>query len=317
MRAVRFPRPGDPSVLRVVQVPDPEPPTQDRMLVRVAASSVNGTDLGMRAGGAPVVFGRVTGLGFDLAGEVLACGPAVTGFDPGDRIAALLGHTGGGQAEMAHVRQHRAARVPEGVDLVTAAAVPLAGLTALQALHGRAGLRARPGARVLVSGASGGIGIFAVQLALLAGAHVTGTASAGKQDFVRGLGAHDVLDHEEGAAPGRRYDVVLDTSGQLGPAAARAVLAAGGVYVTTRVASIASLGAVAASALRHKGPRSAVVATSARGGDLAHLLELVRRGSLRVPVDRVVPMTDIEAAHRRAESADVQGKVVVVVGSGI
>jgi NADPH:quinone reductase-like Zn-dependent oxidoreductase len=324
VRAVRFPRSGDPSVLRVEDVPEPAPPTGDRILVRVAASSVNGTDLGIRSSGAPAVFGRNVGLGFDVVGEVLACGPNVTAFDPGDRIAALLPHSGGGQAERVVLRQGRAARVPESVSTTDAAAVPLAGLTALQALYGKAGLRGRPGARVLVHGASGGIGSFAVQLALLAGAHVTGTASPAKQDHVRSLGAHVVLGHDEALRPGERFDVVLDTPGRLEPAAARPVLADDGVLVTTRVVSAAGVRALAADALaagarsagvrQRTGPRFTFVATSARSADLAHLLELVRTGRLRVPVDRVLPMAEIADAHRRAEGREVLGKVVVSVG---
>jgi NADPH:quinone reductase-like Zn-dependent oxidoreductase len=236
MRAVRLSGTGDPSVLRIDDVAAPRPPTGDRILVRVAASSINGTDLGLRRGvpGA-AVFGRLVGLGFDIAGEVVAVGPAVTAFAPGDRVAALLPHNGGGQAEEVVLRQGRVALVPGGVDIVEAAGLPLAGLTALQALFGRAGLGTRPSARVLVYGAAGGIGSFAVQLAALAGAHVTGTASAAKRDYVRGLGADDVVDHE-GALDGReRWDVVLDTPGLLDPVQVRPALAPDGVLVTTRV----------------------------------------------------------------------------------
>lgn len=314
MQAVRFPHPGDPSVLRLEEVPDPAPPRGDRLLVRVAASSVNGTDLGIRGRGAPPVFGRVAGLGFDVVGEVEACGPAVTAFAPGDRIAALLPHSGGGQAERVVVSQGRAARVPDGVTTTDAAAVPLAGLTALQALYRIAGLRGRPGARVLVYGASGGIGSFAVQLARLAGAaEVVGTASPGKREHVLGLGADEVLGHDEALATGRPYDVVLDTPGRLAADAARPVLAADGVLVTTRVVSVATGRALVGSRLRRSGPRFAFVATAARTGDLAYLLELVRTGRLRVPVDRVLPLAEIAAAHRRAEGSDVRGKVVVTV----
>jgi NADPH:quinone reductase-like Zn-dependent oxidoreductase len=313
VRAVRFSGTGGPSVLRVEDVPDPGAPTGDRILVRVAASSINGTDLGIRGHGAPPVFGRVTGLGFDVVGEVEACGPEVTAFAPGDRVAALVGHSGGGQAERILLRQKRAARVPDGVSTTDAAAVPLAGLSALQALFGRAGLRGRPGARVLVHGASGGIGSFAVQLARTAGAHVTGTASPAKQDHVRELGADEVLGHDEALTAGHRYDVVFDTPGRLDFAAARPVLAGDGVLVTTRVISASNVRALALGVVRRRGPRFAFVATAARSADLAHLLELVRAGVLRVPVDRVLPMAEIVEAHRYAEGREVRGKVVVTI----
>ena len=314
MRAVVFDRPGEPSVLRVDDVADPATPTGDRILVRVAASSVNGTDLGLRRG-APgsAVFGRRMRLGFDVVGEVVRCGPAVTAFAPGDRVAALLSHSGGGQADLVTLRQGRAALVPPEITAVEAAALPLAGLTALQALFGRAGLGVRQAPRVLVHGAAGGIGSFAVQLAVLAGARVTGTARAAKHEFVRGMGADEIVD-SRGELPDGRWDVVLDSPGSLDAAAVRRVLAPGGVLVTTRVASVRTAREVVRSAVR--GPRFAFVATAARSQDLARLLDLVRRGRLRVPVDRVFPLDRIADAHRYAESGEVRGKVVITVSAG-
>jgi NADPH:quinone reductase-like Zn-dependent oxidoreductase len=313
--AARFDRPGDPSVLRVDDVAEPDPPTGDRILVRVLASSVNGTDLGLRRG-APggAVFGRLTRPGFDVVGEVVRCGPTATAFGPGDRVAALLPHTGGGHAELVAVRQGRAALVPAEVTTVEAAGVPLAGLTALQGLHGKARLGVRIAPRVLVHGASGGIGAFAVQLAVLAGAQVTGTASAARLPFVQELGAQEALDSrtDDVTAGGRRWDVVIDTPGVLEPAAVRAVLEPGGVYVTTRVASAQTAREVALGALR-RGPRFAFVATAARSQDLARLLDLVRTGRLRVPVDRVFPLTRIVAAHEHAEQGGLRGKIIITI----
>lgn len=175
MRAARLVRAGGSVVPQVVEVLVPGPPVGAELLVRVTASSVNGTDLGLVRGGRLVraVSGGRVAPGFDLAGEVLACGPKVTGFQVGDRVMALLGHSGGAQAELVLLPQHRAARAPRTISLVEAAALPLAGLTALQALHGRAALHTRAAPRVLVVGAAGGIGVFAVQLARLAGGHVT------------------------------------------------------------------------------------------------------------------------------------------------
>lgn len=331
MRAVRISRAGDPSVLRVAEVPDPGPPTGDRLRVRVAASSINGTDLGLRRG-APgaALFGNVVGLGFDVVGEVDAVGPEVTAFAPGERVAALLPHRGGGQAGYVLLRQGRAARVPDEVTTIDAGGLPLAGLTALQALFGKAGLgfpawspegAPRTGAgepdspRVLVVGASGGIGSFAVQLAALAGATVTGTARAAKHAYVRELGATAVREHGDlggGRGNPERYDVVFDTPGRLDPALIDDVVAPGGVVVTTRVASPRTGAAILRGRL-HRGPRAAFVATAARSADLAHLLELVRVGRLRVPVDRVFPLDGIVEAHRYAEGPEIRGKVVITV----
>ena len=318
MRAVRFHHTGDPDVLSVEEVPEPAAPTGDRILVRVEASSINGTDLGIRRGAAgPVMLGRSPfAPGFDISGVVLGCGPRVTAFAPGDRVAALLGHRGGGQAERVLLRQGRAARVPDAVAVPEAAALPLAGLTALQALYARAGLGGRRSPRVLVNGASGGIGCFAVQLAALAGAHVTGTASgeAAKAAFVAGLGADVVIDHRthDVTALGERWDVVVDTPGLLPVDRVRRVLTDGGVLVTTRVLSAANLTALLTAPL-HRATRATFVATAARSADLAHLLELVRTGRLRVPVDRTFPIAEAATAHRYAESGSVRGKVVLTL----
>lgn len=309
MRAVRFAAFGGPEVLHVDVVAEPGPPERDEILVRVEASSINGTDLGLRRGGPARVatLGRMPFVpGFDVAGEVLACGPAVTAFVPGDRIIALVGHGGGGQAERIRLRQHRAALAPSTVPSTHAAAVPLAGLTALQAL-GLGGLAGRRAARVLVHGATGGIGTFGVQLAVLGGAHVTAVGSAARLDLATELGADAVLDRHavDVTALDERFDIVLDAAGTL-PFTPR-LLTADGVQVSVRPLS----GDALRSLLPHRrGPRFAAVRTAPRPGDLARLVRSVDRGELRAVVDGVFPMAEAAAAHRRAEGG-VRGKVVL------
>ena len=316
MRAVRMHGYGGPEVLAVDEVPGPRPPRGDEVLVRVCAASVNGTDLGLRRGGLPVAtWGRLPfTLGFDLVGEVVARGPRATAFRPGDRVAALLGHGGGAQADLVVLRQHRAARVPDAVADHAAACVPLAGLTALQALVGVAGLAVRPpGSRVLVIGASGGIGAFAVQLAALAGAHVTGVASGPKLDAVRSWGAAEVVDRHlvDVARLQGRWDVVLDAHGGRRFAEVRGLLRPGGTLVSTRPVSPDAWRAVSGVARRRVAPASyGAVMTSPRSQDLAHLLHLVAVGDLTAPLDTVVPVEQAAAAHARAGS-DAAGKVVL------
>lgn len=313
--AVQFTRFGTPSVLHVGEVREPRPPVGDELLVRVDASSINGTDLGLRRGEAKVAtWGRMPFTpGFDLSGSVLACGPRVTAFTPGDRVMSLLGHGGGGQAERVLLRQGRAALAPRSCSPVQAAAIPLAGLTALQALHRQARLASyRPGARVLVIGASGGIGSFAVQLAKLAGAHVTGTASGPKLAFVAGLGADEVLDHrrDDLTTLGVRFDVVLDSPAQYGFRRLRHLLSPGGVVVSTRPLAADALRSVVPDRWRRDPGRWAAVMTSAKSQDLAHLAELVDHQELRPAVHRSYPMTQAAAAHREAEGR-AAGKVVL------
>ncbi len=302
------------------EVPDPRPPTGSELLVRVAASSVNGTDLGLARGGVPLgVLSRAPlVLGFDIAGVVEACGPAVTGFVPGDPVIALLGHGGGGQAERVLLPQSRAALAPSSLGPVPAAALPLAGLTALQALRGRAGLHAREHPRVLVVGAAGGIGSFAVQLAKVFGARVTAVGSSDRAGFLRDLGADEVLDrHEPGLYAGdRRWDVVLDAPTVLTPAQARRPVVGDGVVVSTQPLAPGVLRGLAARPLRRGGPRLTAVATRARGHDLALLARLVDDGRLRVPVDRVLDLDDVVEAHRHVAGGAVRGKVVLTVAPG-
>jgi NADPH:quinone reductase-like Zn-dependent oxidoreductase len=317
MRAVRLQGSGGSTVPVVEDVPEPAAPAGTRLLLRVEASSINGTDLGMLGSGlTAAVIRRAGEPGFDVAGEVLACGPEVTAFSPGDRVMALLGHSGGGQAERVPVGQDQAARVPVSCSMVDAAALPLAGLTALQALYGRAALRARDSPRVLVVGASGGIGSHAVQLARLAGAHVTGAARGSALDFVTGLGADDVVDRRERplTALGRRWDVVLDTSARLSFREAGSLVEPGGVFVTTRGVGPDVRHELLPRALRGHRPSFAAVRTRPRSADLAHLAALVDTGRLRTVVDRAYDLDRIAEAYRHANGG-VTGKVVVTTAA--
>lgn len=319
MLAVRFGEFGDPEVLRVEEIAEPVAPSGDQLLVQVEASSVNGTDLGLRRGDAKLVtLGRMPFvLGFDVAGTVVACGPAVTAFRPGDKVMALLGHSGGGQAEQVLLRQNRAALTPRSVDAAAAAALPLAGLTALQAVHrhGRLGGFGSP-ARVLVLGAAGGIGSFAVQLAKIAGAHVTGAASGPKLGFVTDLGADAVLDYrrQDLTAVGERWDLIIDTPGRYRFHQLAGALTRTGVLVSTRPISPDVLRLAVPAVLRSRGPRFAVVATQACSQDLAHLAALVDHQLLRPAVDHVYPIFEAAAAHHRAAGA-ARGKVVLQIAT--
>ncbi len=299
-------------MLNIEEVPWPFP-QRDEVLIRVRASSVNGTDLRLRRGGLGLIGRLQLPLtpGFDVAGEVAACGPAVTAFRPGERVYAVVGHGGGGAAEYVTIRQSRVAAAPQGVPLAQAAAVPLAGLTALQALRGLG--RLRPGERVLVYGAAGGIGAFAVLLARLFGAHVTGVARASKLDFVRELGAHEVLATGEADLGGRggRWDLILDTPPALSFARVEGALTPGGRVISTK--PFPSSPAEVRASLHRPQPRFASVRTAERGLDLGLLTRLIDAGELRVPLDRTFALEEITAAHAYAEGPEVRGKVVVTV----
>jgi NADPH:quinone reductase-like Zn-dependent oxidoreductase len=210
MRAVGFRRYGAPEVLEELEVARPAPRLGE-VLLKVAAAGVNPADWALRGGRLrPFVRLKLPFVpGSDVAGVVEAVGPGVTRFGPGEVVYAMTPTSeGGGYAEYVAVAEDHVARVPPGLSLGEAAAVPLVSLTALQALRDRAGLAA--GDHILINGASGGVGSFAVQISKAMGARVTATCSARNAELVRGLGADEVLDYAgDGATGGPRYDVIF------------------------------------------------------------------------------------------------------------
>ena len=307
MRLHRF---GGPEVLQLGQLEPPQP-KGDELLVRVHATSLNHIDVGMRRGDLKAVtFWRLPlTLGFDLAGEVKACGPEVTAFRPGDRVYGAVGHQGGANAEYALIKQTRVALLPPALPFTEMATVPIAGLTALQALKTHARLGA--GQRVLVNGASGGVGAFGVLLAKLFGAQVTGVCRATKRDFVLGLGADRTLDYrEQDFTQGQdKWDVVFDAAGNRAFSDVQRVLSAQGVMVSTQLGPRLAL-ALVTTRLR-SGPRLSFVPARERSVDLAFLARLVETGELQVPVDRTFSFAELPEAHRYLEAGGVCGKVAV------
>ncbi len=238
MQAISFRRYGPPEVLERVQVERPGI-TPDAVLLRVAAAGVNPADTYLRGGRfhflmrsrLPIVPGA------DIAGVVESVGSAVTLVRPGDAVYAMLPPLpGGAYAEYAVVAERHVARAPHCISLAQAAAVPLAGLTALQALRDKAKLE--PGQRLLINGASGGVGSFAVQIAKAMGARVTAACSGRNADLVGRLGADEVMDYtqEDVTAAGAGYDVIFDAANAHAFRQWRRTLRPGGVLVTVNPA---------------------------------------------------------------------------------
>ncbi|UCM88972.1 NAD(P)-dependent alcohol dehydrogenase [Streptomyces marincola] len=317
MQAVLHDRYGGPDVLYLGRVPRPEPAAGE-VLVKVHAFSVNGGELAARAGRLRLVTGRrfPQRVGLDYTGEVAAAGSGVTRFAAGDRVWGVLGRRAGfgSAAEYVAVPAERVGRVPDGLGLVEAAALPVA-TTAVTALRDKAGLR--PGERLLVRGAAGGVGNAAVQLGRAYGAEVTALARAANLAFVRGLGAHEAVDHR-GVRPADlgRFDVVLDTVGtEL--RAFRRLLNPGGRMVTIAFdleRPAASLGYLAASAVHGRG-RVRFFSGEPKREHLDDLARHVAEGKLRPAVDTVFPLEEVAAAHRALEAGGVRGKYVVRVAA--
>jgi NADPH:quinone reductase-like Zn-dependent oxidoreductase len=313
MKAVEYDRYGGPEVLRLVDAPRPRP-GQGELLVRVRAAALNPKDVMVRSGKFRVLSGSrfPKRVGFDWAGEIEEVGPGVTGVAPGSAWYGMLdGFQGGACAEYLVVRRDQAAPKPPSLGFPEAAAVPLAASTALQAL--RLVAKVKPGNRVLVNGASGGVGSFAIQIAKLSGAHVTATASAANLDLCRRLGADDALDYRaaDPLSGGDRFDVVFDVFGNRSFGEARRALVKGGMFVSTVPAPRVFL-ATALTLLTRT--RAAFVMVRARADSLERLAEYVDDGKLAPVVEHVFPLERIAEAEAQVGSKHNRGKVVVTIG---
>jgi NADPH:quinone reductase-like Zn-dependent oxidoreductase len=314
MKAFTYERYGPPETLRMAEVDQPAPEASE-VLVKVLAASVNAADWHMLRG--KPLFSRATLgllrpkrhiLGVDVAGRVEAVGGGVTGFQPGDEVYAnLLDHGYGGFAEHVAVPVDVVALKPANMSFEEAAAVPMAATTALQGLGHHGPLQ--PGQQVLINGATGGVGSFAVQLAKASGAEVTAVTSTGNLELVRSLGADQVIDYtnEDFTGTGRRYDRILDTVGNRSVRDLRRALAAGGKAAVTGFTSVARLLAVS---LRG-GKDVATVQAHVTAKDLERLSELIEAGKVRPQIDRRYGFADLPAAIAYLEQGRARAKVVV------
>lgn len=313
MKAIRFHQFGAPEVLRFEQAPSPTP-GRGEVLVRVRAAAVNPKDCFVRKGKFRWLTGRRFPqlLGHDFAGEVKELGAGVGEFRVGDAVYGMLPpwRTGAYAEELAVSSKHLAA-APAGLSFVQAAAIPLAALTALQALRDLG--RVQSTDRVCLNGASGGVGTFAVQLASTFGAHVTAVCSERNAELCTRLGAADVIDyqHQDVARSERRFDLFFDVFGNRSFREIRRVLEPGGVYVTT-IFGPRALVRDWASRLTSK-RRSRLVLVRSSRADLELLARYVEQGRMMPVVDRVLPLGDAAEAHEYVQTKRARGKVVLAV----
>lgn len=313
MKAVRFHEYGDPDVLRYEDADLPVAGA-GQVRVRVAGTTFNGVDGNIRAGfmqgPMPVTLPHVPGL--DVAGTIDALGEGVSGFAVGDEVVGFLPFVDdGASAEYVLAPAASLAQAPTSIPLADAAALPVVGLTAWQALFDHAELK--PGQRILISGAGGAVGGYAVQLAKAAGAHVTATASPRSSDQVEANGADEVIDHtttEVTTAVTEPVDVLLNLA-PIDPAeftALTALVRDGGVVVSTTVW-------MPTPGDEDRGVRGIDLFVRSDATQLSELVARVDRGELTVDVAERVPLADLGSVHARAAAGTLAGKVIILPAS--
>ena len=316
MKAMVYTKFGSPDVLRLQEVEKPAPKDHE-LLIRVRAASANPYD--WRHLRADPFFIRFMGgglfrpkhriLGADIAGQVEAVGREARQFKPGDDVFGDGSY--GGYAEYVCVDEKKVALKPASLSFEEAAASPMAGLTALQGLRDKGRIWA--GQKVLINGASGGVGTFAVQIARSFGAEVTGVCSTGKMDLVRSLGADQVVDYkrEDVTTTGERYDLIFDVAAFRSVKKYRRILAAGGIYVLAggSMARILQLMLLSKTGAKNMTFLAARVSQE----DLRTLSDLLSAGKVKSVIDRCYPLEETAKAIRYLEDGHARGKVVITV----
>jgi NADPH:quinone reductase-like Zn-dependent oxidoreductase len=317
MRAIQIQKYGDRDVLQAVNLPRPEP-GETEVLIEIYSAAVNPIDWKLRSGGFRLIYPlKLPAIpGFDLSGIVAEIGANVKKIKVGDAVYARSNKTGGGTyAEWIALDEEVVARKPESLSHDMAAAIPLAALTALQALRNLAGLKS--GQRVLINGASGGVGMYAVQIArAMFDARVVATCSATNIDFVKSLGAQNIIDYKttdplKSPQSAEAYDCIFDVVMSLNFAQARKRLKPGGTLIGTSL----NADLLFSLALRNhfSSRKTRLILVQSNGQDLEDLAELARQGRLKSTIDSVFALEEIQAAHERSESGRARGKIVIQV----
>lgn len=313
MRIVQFQQYGAPQVLQMGEISPPEPGSGE-VCVRVSAAAINPKDCLIRKGKFSLMTGKKfpQTLGQDFAGRIESLGKGVSGFKPDERVFGMVNRwSGGAYAEYIVAPVSELTHMPESASYEQAAAVPLAAQTALQALRDLANVQ--PGQRVLINGASGGVGTFAVQIAKLLGGHVTAVCSQANLKLVSGIGADVALDYrtQDPLTLRQKFDVVFDVFGNKNYKQSKHLLTRSGIYVHT----IPNLQNVAQHLLTRwsLGKSGLLVAVRSRTKDLQTLAKWIQAGKIHPLIDRSVALEEVQAAHTYVETKRARGKVILVV----
>ena len=330
MRAAVIDRFGGPEVLRIADVPVPEPRAGE-IQICVAYAGVNPADWKGREGwlarieGPDYEFPHV--VGFDCAGIVSRLGPGVTRFNLGDRVigwANQVGRNRGTHAEYVCLPEDNPGRLPDDLDLAVAASIPVAGLTALQAARDADRAAAGPGKHILIYGAAGGVGSFAVGFARMLGARVAATCSARNVEYVRELGAEHVIDYRRDdihsalrAWSPAGVDAIVDIVGLGTLPRPLDLLKPGGIDVRIITLDESDAAGPSADDAAARGLRASVVAMYQSSNDLELIAEALCHGKIKTPHIKVLPLAEIAHAHRRLEEGHTRGKIVLEIAGPV
>ena len=320
MKAIVRDKYGSPDVLRLEEVDTPVP-ADDEVLIKIYAVSINGSDRealigkplyvrmgGLRKPGYPI-------LGSDIAGRVERAGKNITQFKPGDEVFGEIPGYQGGFAEYACAPEKTLARKPASLTFEQAAAIPQGGVIALNGIREKG--QVQPGQQVLINGAGGSAGTFAVQLAKLYGAEVTGVDNTGKLDFLRSLGADHVIDYtrEDFTKKGKQYDLILDLIAHRSVFAYRRALKPNGTYffVGGSVATLFQILFFGAWIKRSSGRNVRILMVPQNNRDLIAITQLCEEGKVRPVIDRLYPFHETPEALRYVTEGHARGKVVITL----
>lgn len=314
MKAAVIYRYGPAHSFKINQVQEPSI-GEAELLIKVKASSVNPVDWKIRQGKLKIITGTDFPkiLGADFSGEIVEIGSPVNGYKIGDQVYGMVrAAIGGAYAEFLKVKAKNIAPKPEKLSHEEAAAIPLAGLTALQGLRDYGMLA--PEQKVLINGASGGVGTYAVQIAKAIGANITGVCSTSNLQLVNNLGAKDVIDYkkEEVLKPGNQYHLIFDTIGNLSFSKAKECLYDGGILVSTLPSPKGILQFLLSKFTKHKGMKFFML--NPQKEDLMELNKLVDQDKIRSIIDSTFALEDIAQAHDRSEGGHARGKIVIKTG---
>jgi len=309
MKRIIYENYGDPDVLKIADSEIPQPQS-DEVLVKVMAAGINPVDYKIRNGSLKFIyrakFPRTPG--GEISGIVEKTGEGVKKFKTGDRVYSMLPPGLGGYSEYVSVKEHLLSELPENMSFNEAAAIPLAGLTALQALRDKGEIK--EGMEVLVNGGSGGVGMFAIQVAKAYKATVTAVCSGKNVDFVKSFGADSVVDYEKEdfTKLDKSYDIIFDAVAKSSLSKCKKILKKHGTYITTIPTPGIMLRQIINPLVSKK---SFSILTKPGGKDLDYFSELIRQNKLIVSLEKVFNLEDANLAHKHIETGRTKGKLVI------